>query len=290
MKKNDDSDHSSNLLDIVRGYSVLNFSDKEYYFRHFLFVEILELDEMYKADIKKSVKKGIEKEEKLIKNAIKLGSWTIREEEEIKSLKWTIKKSTSALSKIKDVNQRSHFNNQIKSDTSKLNILNAKRNGITSYSAESLAEIKKVQRMVDKCLFFDSNFKDKIGDDISTGLTSILFSRYAELNSKECVLGASYKGGFFDIFAAQSRNPLKLFDATFNTLTIFQKNLITLSTSLLNKMKNVRIPDEIADDPIKILDYEEKEDVDTKVSHGVDDLKLKMKARGGKLKAEDFLS
>lgn len=55
-------------------------------------------------------------------------------------------------------------------------------------------------------------------------------------------------------------------------------------------MKNTRIPDEIADDPVKILDYEEKEEGDSKVSHGVDDLKLKMKARGGKLKAEDFLS
>jgi hypothetical protein len=290
MSKNDDSDHSSNLLDIVRGYSVLNFSNKEYYFKHFLFVEILELDEMQRADIKRSVNKGIQKEESLIKNAIKLGSWSLQEEEQIKSLKWTIKKSTAALSKITDVNQRSHFNKQIESDRGKLNSLNAKRNGITSYSAESLSEIKKVQRMVDKCLFADVNFKKKLGSKSPSGLTTILFSRYAELNSKECILGASYKGGFFDVFAAQSRNPLKLFDATFNTLTVFQKSLITLSTTLLNKMKNTRIPDEIADDPIKILDYEEKEEGDSKVSHGVDDLKLKMKARGGKLKAEDFLS
>ena len=290
MNKNDDFNHSSNLLDIVRGYSVLKFLNKKYYFKHFLFVEILELDEMQRADIEKSVKKGIEKESDLIKNAIKIGSWSLKEEEQIKSLKWTIKKSTNALSKINDSNQRAHFNKQIDSERSNLNSLNAKRNGVTSYSAESLSEIKKIQRMVNKCLFTDINFKENSGDETPSGVTSILFARYAELNSRECILGASYKGGFFDIFAAQSRNPLKLFNATFNTLTVFQKSLIALSTSLLNKMKNTRIPDEISDDPIKILDYEEKEEGDSKVSHGVDDLKLKMKARGGKLKAEDFLS
>ena len=59
---------------------------------------------------------------------------------------------------------------------------------------------------------------------------------------------------------------------------------------MLNKLRNVKIPDEISDDPIKIFNYEEKEESEGKVSHGVDDLKMKSKARGGKLKAEDFLS
>ena len=41
---------------------------------------------------------------------------------------------------------------------------------------------------------------------------------------------------------------------------------------------------------IQKINYEEKEEKDGKTSHGVEDLRLKMKARGGKLKAEDFLS
>jgi hypothetical protein len=55
-------------------------------------------------------------------------------------------------------------------------------------------------------------------------------------------------------------------------------------------MRNVRIPDEIAGDPIKIYEYEEKQDGEKTVSHGIDDLKAKSKVRGGKLKPEDFLS
>ncbi len=39
-----------------------------------------------------------------------------------------------------------------------------------------------------------------------------------------------------------------------------------------------------------MFDYKEPKDRDKKVSHGLDDLKMKMKARGGELKPEDLLS
>jgi hypothetical protein len=56
-------------------------------------------------------------------------------------------------------------------------------------------------------------------------------------------------------------------------------------------MKNTQIPDEIYGDPVKMFNYEEKKaEGEKRVSHGSDDLKKKMKARGGELKPEDFLS
>ena len=89
----------------------------------------------------------------------------------------------------------------------------------------------------------------------------------------------------------QSENPLALFGVGFSELTVFQKNLLSFSKSLLNKMKNVTIPKEIYGDPVKMFDYEEpKEAKGEKVTHGVDDLKRKMSARGGELKPEDLLT
>ena len=56
-------------------------------------------------------------------------------------------------------------------------------------------------------------------------------------------------------------------------------------------MKNTKIPDEIYGDPVKMFNYEEKpEEEDKGISHGADDLRRKIKARGGELKPEDFLS
>ena len=119
---------------------------------------------------------------------------------------------------------------------------------------------------------------------------AILFSRYQKLNNRDTILNASYIGGFFEVFAAQGGNSVQLIGKTFCEMTSLQKNLIVLTNALLNKIKNTQIPDEIAGDPVRIMDYEEREEGEGKTSHGVEDLKTKMKARGGKLKAEDFLS
>ena len=281
--KNNERNYSGDLLDISRGFSKLKVSDKNYYFRHFL-------DEEQNEDIERSVKSGIQTEGQLIKDAKKAGFWSDAEEEKIKSLQWTVKKSTTALEKIQDLNQRKVFNEQIEGQRLELNKLRRKKASLVTYSAESLSEVKKVKKMVQKCVYLDRDLTESIGEDPEKELTAALFKRYAELNSKQCILGASFFGGFFDIYVAQHRNPLKLFDVNFRTITIFQKNLLILSNALFNKMKNVRIPDEISNDPLKILEYEEKEETDNKVSHGIDDLKARMKARGGELKAEDFLT
>jgi hypothetical protein len=76
----------------------------------------------------------------------------------------------------------------------------------------------------------------------------------------------------------------------FEDITNFQKYLVVVSHGLFNKIKNTKIPEEIYGDPVRMMNYEEKEEVDSKVSHGLDDLRQKSQARGGKLKAEDFLS
>ena len=82
-----------------------------------------------------------------------------------------------------------------------------------------------------------------------------------------------------------------LFQTDFINLTIFQKNLLSFASGLLNKMKNTHIPNEIYGDPVKMYDYEEPKDNEGgKVTHGVEDLREKMKSRGGELKPEDLLT
>tara|TARA_R100000005_G_C4982771_1_gene192028 strand:+ start:835 stop:1704 length:870 start_codon:yes stop_codon:yes gene_type:complete len=285
-KKRNDS-HQVDLLNITRGYSILHLNEKELYFKHPSVLEILENESLFYVDINKSVRAGIKKEEDILLNCIRIGSWSEEESEKIKSLEWMIKKSTTALSKIQDPKQREIFNNQIKQQEDELSVLEDKRRKLVQYSAEHLAAAKKASRLLKNCLFEDLEFTKSVEDGSKAVM---LFAEYGHLLSKETLLNASYHGGFFDLFAAQSSNPMAMFNATFDQMTVFQKSLIVLSNSLLNKIKNTKIPEELQGDPVKMLDYEEKEETDGKVTHGVDDLKMKMRARGGKLKAEDFLS
>jgi len=289
LEKNHYQSHKD-LLEIIRGYSKLDFLEKTYYFRHFTVEEMLEVEVFMERDIASSVKSGIETQDKLLEAAVKSGAWSEEKEGKIKSLKWMIKKSTAALNKMQDVNQRKVFNEQIEEQRKDLKVLTTKKNKLIAYSAEALAETKKVSKLLDLALFRDLDFTEALEEKERLSLAPILFRRYAEMGTRENILTVSYEAGFFDMFVAQHRNPIALFNTSFREITIFQKNLLCISSGLLTKMKNTTIPDEIAGDPIKIMDYEEKEETQANVSHGIDDLKAKTKVRGGKLKAEDFLS
>ena len=288
--KSEDNKHSVDLLDVVRGYSLIAHLGKPCYFKHFSVIGLLELDYLQDIDIDESTRAGIKKEKELLDLNIKRGSWSVAKEEKIKSLEWTLKKSMSALNKISDLAQRKVFYTQIEGQERDLKNIRAERAQICSYSAEHLSEVKRVKRMTEGSIFLDKDFTQKPSKEEEVYFMVAMFARYRELNDREALLRASYFGGFFEIFAAQGGNSSQLIGGTFCEMTSLQKSLIVLSNSLLNKVKNTQIPDEIAGDPVKIMDYEEQEEKDTKVSHGVDDLKMKMQARGGKLKAEDFLS
>tara|TARA_B100000287_G_scaffold68240_1_gene59767 strand:- start:2321 stop:3190 length:870 start_codon:yes stop_codon:yes gene_type:complete len=288
--KDDVSQAAAHLLDISRGFSILDLKGESYYFRHFSLREMLEFDEFQQIEFKKAVKTGIQTEADLIESAIEMGSWSKEKEEKIKSLKWMIDRSTKALEKMSDLNQRRVFTAQIDGDRKKLEELSQSRAKISSYSAEHLSEQKRFDKMIVSALFYDEEFQNPVEDEKRLELASLVFNKFATLSNKKNVLLAIYKSYFFDVFTAQSHNPLKLFGNSFLSLTVFQKGLLSYANALLNKMKNVRIPDEIVGDPIKIFDYEEPKDTEKKVSHGLDDLKQKMEMRGGELKAEDLLT
>ena len=293
MKKNQKKSDtaSTDLFDIVKGFSILSLEKKTFFFKHPLFLDIIEVEAQQEIDIKKSISSGISSSEELIESAIKNGSWSIEQDDKLKSLEWMIKKSHSSLAKISDPTQRKVFNLQIKNQEKEISELRKKRSQITNYSAEHLAEVKRVKRTFDKCVFTDRDFTSPPDETKRRSLTMILFSRYNELLSQERILNASYHGGFFDLFVTQEQNSLKILDTNIHKITQFQKALICLSNALFNKMKNTSIPEEIYGDPVKMMEYEEsKQGEHKKVSHGIDDLKQKLKSRDGNLKAEDFLS
>tara|TARA_B100000131_G_scaffold35318_1_gene32358 strand:- start:1845 stop:2738 length:894 start_codon:yes stop_codon:yes gene_type:complete len=290
--KKSEVDPSLTLLDIVRGYSVFVVNKKTYYFKHFSLIEMLELDEFEKSELQNAKESGIQTEEELIESSIKIGSWSIKKEEEIKSLKWTINHSTSALNKISDLNQRQAFSNQIDSQRADLTAIQEERSKITAFSAEHLSGRKRFFQMIRLSLFYDESFKKPIKEKDRDVISPLVFSKYGELSEKANLLQACFSTYFFDVFVTQSKNPLHLFGADFASLTVFQKSLLSYSKALLNKVENVKIPKEIYGDPVKMFDYEEPKDGGggEKVSHGMDDLKRKMQARGGELKPEDLLT
>lgn len=279
---------NSALLDINRGYSVLNASGRDFYFRHFSIIDVLQMDEEYEKALFHASKSGIKKEEELINVALKRGTWSLKKEEEVKALQWTISKMQESEKKSNDFLNKMSMKKEIQKNQEKIKALQDERHKITSYSAESFAENKRIRFLISNTCFKDRGFSEPIEDDLSLDYSLACFAKIAEFNDKKFILNVAYNTAFFEIFVLHYRQPDIIFKKSGLDLSVFQKSLLVYSNALLNKLKNISIPEDVAKDPMKVLEYEEKEG--KKTSRGVDDLKEKMEARGGKLKPEDYLT
>lgn len=277
------------LLDISRGYSILKNKQDVFYFKHPSNFESLKEEEYYDIAYQRAVKRGIYSESQLLEKYIKGGQWSLEKEEKIKSLKWMIDKSTKASLQITDDFQRNGFNQKIEAQRKELQQLQADKNKLVGQSAESWASQQRIFKTVADHMFKDLSFKEKAEFDNDPVLVIEMQKKMIELSAKNNLLAAAYDSTFFDIFSLQYREPMSIFDVNFFTVTIFQRYLLSYASVLLNKLKNLDIPDEIRLDPLKIFDFNpDNKNQTSKVSHGVDDLKNALKTKG-KITAEDLI-
>jgi hypothetical protein len=285
-----DTNASQILLEISRGYSVLNHGPKVFYFKHPTNQHNLVTEEYYYARLQKAKKQGILSEDKLIQRYIKRGVWSVKKEDKLKSLKWTINKSIVASQKITDNMQRKFFEQSIEAERKELADLQQERDKLTGQSAENWASQQRMFKIVHDHLFIDKEMKRQVDFNEDIALFILMQDKIVELSSKKNLAAAAFDNSFFDIYSLQYRDPMKIFNVNFYSITIFQRYLLSYASSILNKLKNVEMPDDVKNDPVKILDFnpDDKSSV-SKVSHGIDDIKNKIKNKG-KLTPEDLIN
>ena len=281
---------SSVLLEVLRGYSVLDCGGKDVFFKHFYYCDYLALDEYEYKQFKVAVKNGIKTEEKLIETAISKNYWSKALEEKIQSLEWMISKSEQAASKITDNIQKLAFEKSISKQRDELSQLKNKRLSIVQYSAENCAAGKRSSKLLEESLFYDKEFYKPLQPEDLASVIDDFKIKLSQLNNEDNLLRAAFDNSFFDIFSMSYRDPLSIIKRDIFNITVLQKNLLGYAHLLLNKLKNVDMPEDVKRDPRKILEFSKSETDSAKKSEGVEDLREKMAKRGGKLKAEDLLS
>jgi len=279
------------LLEIIRGYSILRNGNEEFYFRHYSVLEDLELEESYRNFLQSAIKSGIKDEKTILAEAVKKKRWSVQKEEEMKSLQWEMDKLSEVAKKIEDPTQKQSALLSVEDKKKQLVVLDKERREICSYSAEYFAEMKKVKALLSSCVYKDRGLKIQASEKESAACAQQFFERISEFNNLDVIANAAYNTHFFDLFSLNYRQPYVLFKQRGVELTIFQKTLLSYSNAILNRLKNISIPEKILKDPVKILNYKEPEHKDDgQTTHGIEDLKRKSAAKGGKLDADDFLT
>ena len=278
------------LLDILRGYSKITHKYKNYYFKHFKIYDGLKLEEFELDCVHQAKKQGIKSEEQLLEQAIKRGNWSKQEEASMKDLKWMIDKSRKAASKIIDDNTKKAFEGSIQKQVDELTELQTKKNQFILHSAENLAKRKRINKEISLSLFYDEEMSEIISEEDLILLIPEVNLLIDNLSNSEKIIQVSYDPSFFDFYCLNYRQPSKIIDKNIYDITLWQKNLLSYASVLLNKLQNLDIPDDIKDDALKLYNFSQKENSsrEDKVTEGVSDLRAKMAQNGGKLTAEDF--
>ena len=289
--KEDKTDIDLLLLDVLRGYSKIYFKDKCYYFRHFRVYDDLKFSEYELEAFNSALKNGIKKEADLLKLAVDKGFWKEEDEKSIKNLKWMISKSEKASEKIVDLNTKRLFQNKINDNKEELNELENRRIGIINHSAEKLASRKRNSKTLMENVFSDESMTELIDEDDLFYLTGPINNKVDKLCSLNHMLKMAYNPAFFDYFTVCYRDPMSLINKDIYSVTQWQKNLLFYASTLLSKLKNLSMPDEVREDAVALYNFKEKDesqDKESQVTHGVSDLRAKMVKNDGKLTAEDF--
>ena len=280
------------LLDVLRGYSKIEFKSEFYYLKHFSVFKSLQLDEYESECLDDAIKKGIKSQDQLLDLAISRKSWSSEEEAQIKNLKWLIDKSEAASSKIVDAFAKKSFEDSISKQKEELQELESRRFSLIAHSAESFATRKRNYKEIKDNLFQDVEMKESVSEDTILRLMHLVRLKISEINNQKNIIKMAYNSLYFDTYCLMYRQPNEMIGKNLFNITIWQKDLLTFSSLILNKLKNYDIPNSILEDPLAICKYKPKEEnsghAGNVVTHGMDDLRAKMAEKGGKLTAEDF--
>ena len=80
------------------------------------------------------------------------------------------------------------INKQIENQRTELKEISKGRKNLLKYSAESLAESKKINRLIKYALYEDESFKNLVKREDRMIAAPVLFNRYAELGDRNNIL------------------------------------------------------------------------------------------------------
>ncbi len=288
MKEDVHGKSKSLLGEIIKGSSILRSDGEKAYLKHLTILEQVKLEDFAGDSYEDAIVAGIKSESELLSRAKEFGSWSDKDENNLKGARFIIEKTQANLDKTKDINARSILKLTLEKANEEFSELEAKRSKILSYSAESLASNKKIIKMLEVSLFKDSKCTKPLEEEELTKFSSSFFAKISDLYNHESMLRVAYQDLFFEVFCYQYRNPLLIFGGEYKNITVYQHKIISFANILLNKLKNLEIPRSQTIDAVDVFNYREPDEKEAKVSReGVSDL-LAGKKEGEAIAISDF--
>lgn len=267
--------------DVARGYSEVMYRGKKLYIKHLSHHDHVSLEVLHKEFYDYGINEGLLSEKDALFNLEKEGIWTKEDERELDLLKAKIKQLVDAKKLCYLKEQVDNQNKSIKEEEEKFAGKFIQRVKLLGMTAEAFSEKKVNEYYIKESFYYDPEFKNKyltedLFDNLSDRSLQEIMGFYNEeidVVGEKNIKKLAIQEFFQAYWSFANDNVCDFFGKRVCDLTYLQIKLASFARIFRNILNNnENIPEDIKQDPDKLLDYaktvENTKEIVEKGSHG----------------------
>jgi len=263
MEQSQQSKYKKAFRDIKNGFSEIKVLENLFYLKHLSLEDQVDIDQIYDHYFDEAKNRGVPTNDETLKRLIEEKQWSTKQESLIKQEEDFIdnlnkqKKSLYLKSEIQRVNA------DIESGQKRLYDLKNTKASFFNRTAESYAEERVNDFYILKCLYKDKKlsqqaFEEDQFDNIDLETLACIIKQYSEVykNINDNTIQYLVLQDFFNLYMPFAENPTEFFGKSVCELTYNQVKLLIYARFFKNVFQqNDKMPQDIKNDPDKIIDY-----------------------------------
>jgi hypothetical protein len=255
------------VSEVFDGYSEVDFMGRQMFIKHFSVRDQRHIQRIYEKYKNTAINRGVETETQILKRLKDDGIWSEEDDLKIQVLSSEIKNLKDTQKNLFIPSQKEAMQKDINNKSFEIYELEKKRREIVGQTAEGYAASRSSQEMLKYFIFDGPDLKNKILTDEEfdelddkdffklNSIHSEIISKMSEENLQHAVLRP-----FFSMYLSQCENIGSFYGKPVIDLSVYQMKLALFARMFFNIFQNVDdIPDNIRDDPEKLLMFSESQ-------------------------------
>jgi len=263
MEQSQQSKYKKAFRDIKNGFSEIKVLENFFYLKHLSLEDQVDIDQIYDYYFEEAKSRGVPTNDETLKRLIEEKQWTNRQESLIKQEEDFIDNLNKQKKVLYLKSEIQRINVDVESAQKRLYDLKNTKAAFFNRTAESYAEERVNDFYILKCLYKDKNltiaaFEEDQFDNIDSETLTCIIKQYSEVykNINDSTIQYLVLQDFFNLYMPFAENPTEFFGKSVCELTYNQIKLLIYARFFKNVFQqNDKMPQEIKNDPDKIIDY-----------------------------------
>lgn len=265
--------------EIFDGYSVFDFYGRDLYFKHTSIKDQRNLHTYYLRYINKAKDRGVESEEDILKKVKEDDLWTDEEDLKISNLDIEVQNLKKTKDSLLLGSQKKAVQETIDSKRNQWMDLLVKRKEIVGKTAEDYASGMAAQEIIRYFVYNSKELDEKAFskedfDNLDDTEFYYLRTQHDKISARlnELDIQKTILRPFFSLYLSFCENPKDFFGVSLVNLSVYQLKMCVFGRVFHSIFQNVEgIPDDIRDDPERLLAFSESKSDSSKAKKFIDD-------------------